>query len=151
MVIYWTIEFLINIWVTFGLKFTSMHVYKPHISTPWASFAPFTFGEWERSFGVKAQSIFFSTKEDLTQFWGKFVFQTKIFQVKTSLLFQELHFSFHFTFFQLISSNSNFSSLNTPWHQQTQPWLAFHSSFKTHENDFILDWKMFFHDLTWNF
>ena len=62
MVLEWTLEFLINIWVTLDLPFTYMHAYSPKILTHWASFVPFAFGEWERSLGGRAQTPNFQLK-----------------------------------------------------------------------------------------
>ena len=49
----------INFWETFELPFSFIHVYKPQILIPWSSFVPFSFREWERNLGGRAQSHFF--------------------------------------------------------------------------------------------
>ena len=72
-----------------------MHVYKPHISTPWASFAPFSFGEWERNFGVRAQISFFNKRGSNINL-GKFSSTNQNFQVRNTFMFQNLTFHFQF-------------------------------------------------------
>ena len=77
MVLYWTIEFLINIWVTFVLPFTSMHVYKPHISTPWSSFGPFFLWRVQEEFMCESTTHFCEEKRIKHHFGQVFILKPK--------------------------------------------------------------------------
>lgn len=61
-VLYWNYILPNQYLSVFWPPFHPMHVYKPHISTPWSSFTPFSFREWERSLGVKTKTHFCEEK-----------------------------------------------------------------------------------------
>ena len=62
------LKFLFNYLVTLEFTFAYPYVYKPLISTLCASFAPFSFGECERSLGVRAYLVFCEKRGSIIKF-----------------------------------------------------------------------------------
>ena len=132
-----------------------MHVYKPHISTPWASFAPVAFGEREKSLGVRNTNTFFVRKSGSNIEFRKIFIHNQNFQVRNTSMFQKSNFHslYHFSlqlkthFFEL----ENFFFIKLSMTSANPSWLALAFFIKTHETNFILDWNIFLHDLTWKF
>ena len=72
---------LFNYLVTLEFLLTYPHVHKPLFSTLWASFAPFIFGESERSLGVRAYLTFSKGKRTQLRFF-KFFHSIQVFRVR---------------------------------------------------------------------
>ena len=129
-----SLMFWVNYSVTIEFQFTYLLLYNPPFSTLWASFAPFSFGESERSLGVRVLLEIFERREDLV--WVFKIFNSiKVCWVRnfflsmktqTSQLFSQQKELFH----QL----QNFFFHWTPWD------TLFHLGLKKHIFTWI-SWK----------
>ena len=138
--------------MTLEFPFAYPHVYKPLISTLWASFAPFSFGECERSLGVRAYLSFWEER------WFSFGFSScsipsKFFKWENFYKYENSNFSSTFTCFlnskHFFSKLKNFSLIEL--HETNSPTLDWIHTFSSdsHEIHLIFNWNMFLHDTTW--
>ena len=133
-----SLMFWINYLVTLEFPFTYPLLYNPPIYTLWASFSPFSYGESERSLGVRVLLEIFERREDLAWVFNIFhsiqvVRVKKTFlsmKTKTYHLFSQIKSFFH----QL----QNFSFHRTPWdtlfHLGLQKHIFTQISWKTSQN-----------------
>jgi hypothetical protein len=112
------------------LPSTYLHVHKPHISTLWASFAPFFLWRVRQKLRCDNTTQFVWGKEDLTSILESFHSQTNFSSEKT-LKSSKTQLFTHFNTFYLnlkhISLNlKTFPSSNFPWDWPTNSRLHLH-------------------------
>ena len=127
-------------------------LFNPPFFTLWASFAPFIFGESERSLGVRVLLEIFERREDLAWVFKIFHF-IKVGWVRKTFLSMKL---------KLITC---FLNQNHYFHQfqKKNYFIEFHETHfftrdcrntispKYHERHLIIEWNMFLHDPTWKY
>ena len=132
--------------------FSYPHVYKPLISTLWGSFAPFSFGECERSLEVTTYLSFWEERGFSFDF-SSFSIPSKFFEWENFCKYEKSSFSSTFTWFlnskHFLTKLLNFSFIEL--HETNSSILdCIHTfSFESHEIHLTFDWNMFLHDPTW--
>jgi hypothetical protein len=140
--------------VTLQFPFWYPHLYKPLISTLWASFAPFSFRESERSLGVRVYLRFSRGKRILLEFF-KICHSIHVFRVSKKFQVLKLKLLIHFHLFSQLKAffHKTYKLFfhQTPWDQLITPGWKNTFSSKYHEIHLIIDWNIFLHDPTWKY
>ena len=94
----WSLMFWIQYLVTIEFPFTYPLLYNPSFSTLWASFAPFSFGESERSPVVRAYLSFWEERGFMFDF-SSFCIPFDFFEWENVFEYENSNFSSTFTCF----------------------------------------------------
>ena len=140
--------------MTLEFPFTYIDVYKPIILALWSSFAPFSFGESERSLGVRAYLSFWEERGfsfDLSSF----SISSKFFEWENFSKYENSNFSSTFTCFlnskHFFTKLQNFSFIEL--HETNSSTLdCIHTfSSESHEIHLTFNWNMFLHVPKWKY
>ena len=138
--------------MTLELPFSYHSLYKPLFLTLWSSFASFSFGESERSLGVRVLLEIFKRREDLAWVFQDFPFHLSFFEWENFSKYENSNFSLVFSTQSIISINfKTFSFIEFhETHSFTSDYKDIFSSI-SREIHLRIEWNMFLHDPTWKY